>query len=245
MLVILVMVMLIIVIIGNDIYYYMATQEIIWEYLDDIEIEWTNVLDINGERVNIDNYKDEIINLVNDYCEGIKLDGYESNMVVSIGDEVIISDINNNLSYYDVLSSEHCDSVIEEGKLYLKFDTDYVGKEEIKLKRKQVYDYDSSLYYQGNSQKLISNGNVLDEIRLSFDIKGKKLSIQLRDSIDIKHNNQFDYLDTTFELYNSNKVFLGRIKSDKEGRIFVNNLPYGKYYARSVYENDAYFFICA
>lgn len=226
----------------NDIYYYMATQEIIWEYLDDIEIEWTNVLDINGERVNIDNYKNKIINLVNDYCEGIKLDGYDSNMVVSIGDEVIISDINNNLSYYDVLSSEHCDAVIEEGKLYLKFDTDYVGKEEIKLKRKQVYSYDSSLYYQGNSQKLISNGNVLDEIRLSFDIKGKKLSIQLRDSIDIKHNNQFDYLDTTFELYNSDKVFLGRIKSDKEGRIFVNNLPYGKYYARSVYENEAYLF---
>ena len=41
----------------NDYRYYMASQEIIWEYLNGVDVEWTDVLDINGNRINIDSYK--------------------------------------------------------------------------------------------------------------------------------------------------------------------------------------------
>ena len=224
----------------SDIKYYMAAQEIIWEYLNNIEVEWTNVLDFGGERINIDSYKSEIFSLVDSYYKGVKLDNYTDNMEVDIGEEVVISDVNDNIKYYDIVAGEHCNVKVEGNSLYITFNTDYLGNDTIVLKRKDVYDYESSLYYQGDSQKLISNGNIDEKIELNFSIKGKNMSFQLRDNVDIKKNNQFDFLDITFELYYGNGDFICFIKSDELGKMFAENFPYGNYYVRQVRFNKAY-----
>lgn len=226
----------------SDIKYYMAAQEIIWEYLSGNEIGWTNVMDVNGERINIESYKEEIMTLVNDYYRGINLDTYVSDMDVLIGQEVVISDINNNLKYYDVIAGEHGSANIIDDKLYIKFDTDYVGQDVVVLMRKQVYDYDVSLYYQDSSQKLISNGNIDEEIELRFNIKGKDIYFQLKDSVDIKHNGQFSYSGIAYELFSADNKYFGRITSDAYGSIVVRNMPYGKYHIRGIGVNRAYYF---
>ena len=45
--------------------YYMATQELIWEYLEGIDVYFTTESKGNGSIINIDSYKQEILNLVN------------------------------------------------------------------------------------------------------------------------------------------------------------------------------------
>lgn len=224
----------------NDYRYYMAVQEIMWEYLNNIEVDWTNVLDVNGERINIDSYKNEILNLVKDYEKGINLDNYTNGMDVRIGDIVKLSDVNENLEYYEVISSEHNTVNVVGNDIYIKFDTDYIGSDSIVLKRKKIYENDSLLYYQGSSQKLISNGNVEDEIKINFNIKGKSMFIQLYDSIKIKHNNQFDYGGFKFQLYDDNNKFVDNVISDKYGRIIIDDLPYGNYVIRQTLNSPGY-----
>lgn len=226
----------------NDINYYMAAQELIWEYLTGYEIEWVNTMDVNGERIDIDEYKNEIMLKINDYYKGINLSGYVDEMEVNIGDKLVISDNNENLKYYEIIGGEHCEVSLLDNSLYFKFDTDYVGQIIIKLKRKQIYDYDINLYYQGDSQKLISDGNVDDVLELKFNVKGKDIHIKLRDSVEIKSNGQFNYKGICYELFSDDYKYFGRFESDAEGNIVINNMPYGKYYIRGIGVNRAYYF---
>ena len=226
----------------ESIEYYMATQEIIWEYLSNVSVEWTNVMNVNGEKFNIDNYKNEIISLVNDYYKGINLNGYSDNMDVVIDEEFIFDDININLKYYDAVDGKSSYARIDDNKLYVKFDTNYVGKDVIRLKRKDIYEYDSMLYYRDNSQKLISNGNISDEIELVFNIRGKRINFQVKDSVEIKHNNQFNYFGIDYELFNSDNKYFGRLGCDALGKFNIDNMPYGKYKIRGIGVNRAYYF---
>lgn len=227
----------------NDYRYYMASQEIIWEYLNGVNVEWTDVLDVNGKRINIDSYKKIILDLVNDHGRGNSFSGYSKGMEVKIGEEVIIGDNNDNLEYYEVVDCNHCKGEIVGNNIYIDIDIDYVGNGSITLGRKKVYEYDSMLYYKDNSQKLISNGNVDDNIILDFNIKGDYLVLQLKDTIEIKKNNQFDYSGIEFMLYDQNKKKLKDVIScDKNGRIIIDNMPYGKYYVKQITYNYAYKF---
>lgn len=226
----------------NDIEYYMAVQEIIWEYLGSEDVYWVNVMDVDGERINIDSYKEEIVTLVDDYDDGVNLENYVDNMSVIIGEELVLRDINDNLKYYDVVWGENCYAEIVDDNLHLKFNTNYVGNEVIKLIRKKVYDYDTLLYYQGDSQKLISNGNVDDVVELKFEVRGQDIKIQLRDSVDIAHNNQFNYSGILYELFSEDYRPYGRFESDKDGKIVIKNMPYGRYYIRGIGVNRAYYF---
>lgn len=226
----------------NDIEYYMAAQEIIWEYLGSEDVYWVNVMDIDGDRINIDNYKEEIVTLVDDYNEGINLEDYVDSMVVTIGDELVLNDIYDNLKYYDVVVGKNSSIEVIGDELHIKFNTDYVGEDIIKLVRKKVYDYDTLLYYQGDSQKLISNGNIGDVLEFKFNIIGKDIKIQLKDSVDIKHNNQFNYSGIVYELFSDDYNYYGRFESDKDGNIVINNMPYGRYYIRGIGVNNAYYF---
>lgn len=225
----------------NDYRYYMATQGIIWEYLNGINVEWTNEMNVNGNRIDISSFEEDILNLVSDYDEGVNFREYEKDMVVKIGDSLTFEDINNNLKYYEVLECKNCSAMIDGDNIYIDFDTDYIGKTNLTLKRKSIYGYDNLLYYQTNSQKLISNGDIDDKIVFSFDVRGKMMNLQLKDTLDFKHNNQFDYSGIQFALYDSNKKLLNNsVKCDKYGRIFIENMAYGEYYVKQNIYNYAY-----
>lgn len=224
----------------NDYRYYMATQELMWEYLNGIEVEWTNELEFDGERINIDRYKNDILSLVNRYNRGFDLRGYYDGMNVNIGNTIDITDVNNNINDYVVVKSDHSQVRINNNMIYIDFDKDYVGEENIVLERKGFYNYDGRLYYQGSNQKLISNGNFYDEQILSFNVNGMGLSMEIVDSIDIKKNSQIDYSGIFFELYNEKDELVERLDGSSS-KLFVDNLVYGNYYIRQVSTNDYYF----
>ena len=50
----------------DDKRYYMAAQELIWEYLSGVEVEWSNEMRVDGNRIDIEEYKDDI----NDAIDG-------------------------------------------------------------------------------------------------------------------------------------------------------------------------------
>ena len=225
----------------NNYRYYMAAQELIWEYLNGIEVFWTNELDVNGERIDIESYKKDILSLVSDYNGGLDLRGYEEHTRVNIGDMVDIVDINDNFKYYDIKAGSHMTAKVIDNVLYVQFDTDYVGKDRLVLSRKDIYGYDSLLYYQGNSQKLISNGNILEEVELEFDIEGKSINFYIVDNSGIKSNNQYGFDGIVYEMFNKDNEYIGEI-SGSNFKNFIDNIPYGEYCVKQIKTNDAYMF---
>lgn len=219
--------------------YYMAVQELIWEYLEDVEIEWTDELDFFGKRINIDKYKNDIMKLVNGYYKGFDLRGYVNNMDVNIGQLVDITDVSNNLECYEVINGKHSSAKIVGNMLYINFNDDYVGEEKVILKRKDYYGYNSKLFYKDGSKKLISRGDINEKIELSFNVNGLGLSFYVMDKILIDKNNQYNYEGVSFGLYNEDYELVDILDCGKE-KIFVDNMIYGKYYVKQISTNDAY-----
>ena len=73
----------------TDIKYYMATQELIWEYLNNIDITWTNELDINGPKINIETSKNEIKELIKEYNSSPSI---PKTIDCKIGDTITLTD---------------------------------------------------------------------------------------------------------------------------------------------------------
>ena len=202
---------------GHDDYrFYMAAQELIWEYLSGVEVSWSNEMNANGSKIDINSYKDGIIRLRNDYVRGlaIKLDKGE----YYIGDEINIVPSNGNINDYVVSSSKYSSAIIRDGGLAIKVGNK-IGKERIVLSKKGVYDYDSQLYYYDTSQRLISNGNYNSDTKeISFDIKGVSLDVEV---IDIRTGLTRPYADSaslegaTYEIRDWNNNLVGTYKTDQ------------------------------
>lgn len=227
---------------GHDDYrFYMAAQELIWEYLSGVEVSWSNEMNANGSKIDINSYKDEIIRLRNDYVRGlaIKLDKGE----YYIGDEINIVPSNGNINDYVVSSSKYSSAIIRDGGLAIKVGNN-IGRERIVLSKKGVYDYDSQLYYYDTSQRLISNGNYNSDTKeISFDIKGVSLDVEV---IDIRTGLTRPYADSaslegaTYEIRDWNNNLVGTYKTDKNGKFRLEGLLYGKYYAKQISPSRGY-----
>ena len=134
---------------GHESYfYYMAAQELIWEYLSRGEISWTNVLDIHGEEIDIESYKREILNLRNWYYQGLSL-RFNNDTTFAIGDVFDVYVGSGDLSLYEVSSQSYSEVSKENDHLRVRVPVDYVGRDEIILKRKQAYSSGRLLYKAG------------------------------------------------------------------------------------------------
>lgn len=222
---------------GHDDYrYYMAAQELIWEYLDDVEVEWTDEASFDGRRIDIESYKNEINTLVrNDVNKATFL--WINGQAVRLGQEFLLEDRVGVLSDYDIISSEHADAMIEGNYLKIKVHDDYVGMGSVTIRRRQYYDYNGSLYYYASSQKLISTGNyTIEEQTLTFSIQGYSLNGLVIDKTTGKNTptGEASLEGAAYELYDSNDNLLGTYESDSAGRIAVENLNYGEYYFKQI-----------
>lgn len=220
--------------------YYMATQELIWEYISNVEVEWVSEMKVDGKRIDISSYKKEILDLVNDYNEGIELIGYSDNMRVNIGDRLMLIDANNSLKYYDMSYSDRLEISDNKGIFNIDFDSNYIGVEKVILKRKSYYDHDSLLFYKNNSQKLISNGNYDERLELVFNVSGVNIDFKVLDNSGVKSNNQNNFLGINYRIYNKNNDMVEIIKSNEVGDLFLENVFYGEYCIKQVSTNSAY-----
>ena len=228
----------------EDSRYYMAAQELIWEYLSNTNVEWTNVLDVNGERINIESYKDEILALKARYYEQVLFDWKDGQEYFN-GEKISLLDSAGVLADYEVVSSGHSKVSINDNYLNIEVSDDYVGREEIILRKKNYYDYDSVLYYHETSQRLISNGNYQEiEEKLEFSIVGRNMKVQVldRNTGSNTPRGQATLKGAVYELYNEKRELVGTFESNQTGSFVVENIPYGTYYFKQKKASEGYLY---
>lgn len=225
----------------NSYLYYMAAQELIWEYLSNTGVEWTNELKVNGERINIDSYKEEILKLKGLYDRKLDLE-WESGQAYKVGEEIVLSDNNDVLSEYEVVSSKYSDVSIDGNNLVIKVGN-VLGEEQISLRKNGYYDFDSYFYYYDGSQRLISSGNYKEvESVLSFDVEGLTLIGKVVDSsMGINCPRGEATLEgAIYEIYDESDNLIGTYGTNEKGIFKVNNLVMGNYYIKQIKASEGY-----
>jgi len=144
--------------------YYLATQEIIWEYITGGDVYWTNGKD--GNVINIDTYKNDILTSINNYSLKPDIPSY----VETYQDEYVwLEDKNNVLQYY----SPNVWSAVVIGNM-LELNTQFKGTTNITLTRNPL-DYDVSYIYTSDSSQALAtfgdSGTQSDSISISFKVK--------------------------------------------------------------------------
>jgi len=226
----------------TDYRYYMAAQELIWEYLSGLKVEWTNVLDVNGPRIQIDNYKRHILAFLEYHSRTVTFD-FEDGQILEMGQEFSLMDQSGALSSYEVISMGHSYAEIDGYTLKVKVGTDYVGRDSIKVKKIGYYSYDSTLYYYDNSQRLISNGNFnLKEKEIVWNTMGAKLNVQVidKDTGQTIPSGEATLSGAVYELYRDNGEWVENFTIDEFGKSSVLNLTYGNYYVKQIEPSEGY-----
>lgn len=226
----------------SDYRYYMAAQELIWEYLSGVEVEWVQGTVTSNTKINIDSYKNKILSLFSDYNKTPAI--YWSNGgEVRLGEELILKDYASVLGEFEVVSSGHSNVSIDGNNLKIKFNDSYLGKEEITLQKRLFYNYKSSFYYYGTSQKLISNGNIENILaKYTFNIKGNSFNGIVLDKDTLKNEalGEATLEGAVYELSDQNGNLIGTYETDSNGRFVVDDLLNGKYYIKQLEASRGY-----
>lgn len=103
----------------DNIYYYMATQELIWyENSAVVRIFWTTEGSASSNRIAIDIYKQEILDKVNK--ARVKPNFNIDNVVGDYGEIIELDDTNEVLSDYDIINESKNEIWKENNKLFIK-----------------------------------------------------------------------------------------------------------------------------
>lgn len=151
--------------------YYMATQSLIWEALDNYNVYFTTKSNRSGDIIDISSYKYEILNTI---ASNNNIPKIPTVINGKVGEKSIL-DENISLKDYELVNSD--DQVkIENGKLNIKFLNE--GTKEYVLKKK-IRDNDVSILFQSPNSQTVS----LLGITNKQDIKFKVTSIPLKKAI--------------------------------------------------------------
>ena len=224
----------------NNIKYYMAAQELIWEYLTGLEVYWTTEVTLdNPSSYNIDSYKEEILRLVNENEE--KLNMVDSEYFV--GEDIKIIDSNNVLSNYEIIDSDGLDAKIVDNSIIVNNDGYHVGDYTITLRKKRYVNNDAVIFYNSSSQKLFSVGYTpTDYYKVKVKIKGVNLHLQKLDSLteSIIPSGDCSLEGAKYELYNDKGELVDTLITDSNGQVEINNLMYGLYTFKEVEASTGY-----
>ena len=224
----------------TDYKYYMAAQELIWEYLSNINITWTNELNINGQTIDIESYKNEIKDLVIRYITPLSL---PTTKTYNVGSFVTITDPNNSLTFYNANSQNNNTLNIRQNILEITIGKKYKPKDVITLTRKNYYTENAKVYNFENSQIILSAGNLEPlEHKIEININGTTLLLELVDKDTQKYipTGQAILDGATYELYDENQLYIDTITINSPGTQRYNNLSYGKYYLKQTKSSPGY-----
>ena len=122
--------------------YRIATQELIWELVSNVKVDFYTQYYGKGNKINVEEEKEEIMKLVNNHY--IKPSFINNKVLGNLGDEIILTDINNVLNEYEVYDMGKNEVIQEDNNLIIKLTSS--GESEIKLRRK-VYDNEKTTIY--------------------------------------------------------------------------------------------------
>ena len=213
----------------QNIYYYMATQSLIWNRLTGYDISFYTERYGYGNLIDISYELSEISNLV--FNHG-RLPEF-ANKVLYYDDvsSIVLSD--DFLSNYEVVSSNYDNVYIDGNRLVVDGLSNYYGLININFKSKSYRDDVSMYYISGESQEMISGGRLEPvNFSLSLQVNGSDLIINKKDlesGLFLKNSNTsfnvLNMLDNSYVYVDGKKdLFV-----DSSGVLKISNLPHGKY----------------
>ncbi len=218
--------------------YYMATQEIIWEYLNNIDITWTSEENFNGPKINIDSYKNEILDLINNYNGSINM---PNQMNLTVGDTLTYTD--NDFVIYK-LNSDIDLGNIASNTLSLKFPDNFIGTTTIRFELDNNLNEPPKIYNnQSNSQILLSRGYIPSKTKeITFNIKGKTLTTNLidKETRDNIPQGQATLEGAIYEIYDKNNNLITTFTTNNTLINTIENLYNEKYYIKQIEASTGY-----
>lgn len=212
--------------------FYMATQTIIWTRLIRTNIKWT--YSFNPDSFVYFGNEEEIIY---DYIRKHYVKPSFDNSVIDVvlGEEVSIIDDNNVLSMY---KPQNKGVTIDGNRLVIGEDFD--GKD-IVLKRDRYTNDSFLLYTSGNSQKMMSSGDIdIPSSKLSTNVLSGSITINKLD-YDTNSNismGEASLIGSVYGLYDSDNNLVDKfIIGSKE---IINHLKVGKYYIKELEAGRGY-----
>lgn len=208
----------------NNIYYYMAAQELIWEkILGGDYVYWSTEKDGQGELINIDSYKNEIINDINKFYLKPSFD--DKHFSLPFFDEIKIYDSNNVFNTYTEFSYSGNNKIIKNDKGFIVTILEE-GYQKIKYSKTLKTDNVTKFYTEFGQQTLASFG-INKKINGEFSILGREyytnLNVVFYD--DVTKDVIFDVV---FEMESTNE--LNGMWKNIDGKYrYSNPLNEGKY----------------
>ena len=209
--------------------YYMAAQELIWEYLNNIDITWTTELNVNGPKIDIEAYKNEIIRLINKYNQPLTF----TKVRTKVEEQLNYNYPDGRLEFYKVKSSGKQNAVISPSELKINISNDYTGGDKIIFEKEKYYDTKPILYYFDNSQALLSPGYFDNsDVVLDLYINGEELNtIQIdKDTMTNVPSGQATLIGAVYRLYDEKNNYINSIQTNETGKNKFSNLYHKKYY---------------
>jgi len=224
----------------DNFYYFLATQELIWEYLSDYDVYWTDQFSNFGREVDISSYKDEILELIlnNDVLPSFNLSTYN----YSVFDDIEIEDINNVLNDYEIIDSDGLDAKIIDNKLVID-NNKGIGEYTIRLEKNSYLDGKASIFYNNSSLKLFAPGTIdFDEVSVTLKISGSSLVVKKYDSITNSNKSLGNAVlkGASYELYDSDNKLVSTLNIDDDGSAFVDNLLEETYTLKEIISSYGY-----
>ena len=140
----------------NNIYYYMAAQELIWEkILNGDYIYWTTEKDGKGDLINIDSYKNEIISNIDKYY--LKPTFEDKYFSLPFFDTIKIYDYNDVFQDYDKFNYVGNNFVVKNERGFIITILEE-GKQEISYSKTIKSDNETKIYSGNGIQTLASFG---------------------------------------------------------------------------------------
>ena len=203
-------------------YWYYVTQMMIWRVVDkNAQFYFTDTL---GGAINESLYKEEIAE-INSLVKMHKTLPKISDISINYGEEIVISDENNVINNYQVISSDMAN--INGNNLIIKGNK--LGNYTINLVRKSTYYNDSLLVYiDSTSQTVMHAGNVPDkEYSFNISVSGGKIIVNKKD-YDTLENLKIPGIK--FSLYDASNNLVDTLVTNEEGIVIFDDLPVGTYY---------------
>lgn len=206
----------------SDKRFYMAAQELIWRLMGVDDVWWTDQKE-GGNIINVDSYKNEILRLVNAYETAPK---FEFKDAYIVGDEVVLEDMNNVLSGYEVTSGS---ASIDGNKINVRVDNKVNN---FTLKRKSNGKY--PIFYYKNGYQTIGSFEAAYEYSKDYVINGKyaKIIVNKKDYDNKNNTSSSPYAslkDASYTLYDKAGNVLSVKKTDERGIATFDNLKKGTY----------------
>ena len=203
-------------------YWYYVTQMMIWRVVDkNAQFYFTDTL---GGAINESLYKEEIAE-INSLVKMHKTLPKISDISVNYGEEIVISDENNVINNYQVISSDMAN--INGNNLIIKGNK--LGNYTINLVRKSTYYNDSLLVYiDSTSQTVMCTGNVPDkEYSFNISVSGGKIIVNKKDYNTLEN---LKIPGIKFSLYDASNNLVDTLVTNEEGIVVFDDLPVGTYY---------------